>query len=304
MDRIAGTDGLGGPGFTLDLLQELTLSNQNQAGVALRDDMVTLCLANPSVVLDSDASVVDVSGACTALANWDLHDNLDSTGVHVFREFLREANGGSNTRFLPSTLNYFFPFDISDPTNTPRGLDLANNDAALQFLGEAVKKLTSDGVALDARLGDLQSVTGNGERIEIHGGPEWTGVFNKVDARYAGADGYPEVTGSSSTWIMATELTDDGPIARGILTYSISTNPNSPHFSDQTKLYSEKQWVDLPFKKRDVKDAALSKMVVGEGVEDCKNGGWQDFTTLDFASKKDCKKYFKALRPNNNDDDD
>ena len=187
MDRIAGTDGLGGSGFTLDLLQELTLSNQNQAGVALRDDLVKLCLANPSVVLGSDASVVDLSGACTALANWDLHDNLDSTGVHVFREFLREANGGSNTRFLPSTLNYVLPFDISDPTNTPRGLDLANNDAALQFLGEAVKKLTNDGIALDARLGDLQSVTRNGERIEIHGGPEWTGVFNKVDARYAGA---------------------------------------------------------------------------------------------------------------------
>jgi acyl-homoserine-lactone acylase len=33
------------------------------------------------------------------------------------------------------------------------------------------------------------------------------------------------------------------PDARTILTYSESTNPGSPFYSDQTKLFSKKKWV-------------------------------------------------------------
>jgi acyl-homoserine-lactone acylase len=46
-----------------------------------------------------------------------------------------------------------------------------------------------------------------------------------------------------STFIMATELTPRGPRTRTILTYSESANPDSPHYTDQTVLFSRKQWV-------------------------------------------------------------
>ena len=46
---------------------------------------------------------------------------------------------------------------------------------------------------------------------------------------------------------MATELTPQGPRTRTILTYSESANPDSPHFSDQTVLFSRKQWVTERF---------------------------------------------------------
>ena len=38
---------------------------------------------------------------------------------------------------------------------------------------------------------------------------------------------------------------EDCPVdTRTILTYSQSTNPNSPYFADQTRMFSNKEWVD------------------------------------------------------------
>lgn len=67
-----------------------------------------------------------------------------------------------------------------------------------------------------------------------------------------GADGrYPEVdTGSS--FMMAVELTPDGPRTRTILTYSLSANPASPHHTDQTVLFSRGQWVTERFTEAEI----------------------------------------------------
>jgi Penicillin amidase len=43
------------------------------------------------------------------------------------------------------------------------------------------------------------------------------------------------------------EVTPAGPRARTILTYSESANPASPHYTDQTVLFSHKQWVTERF---------------------------------------------------------
>ena len=38
----------------------------------------------------------------------------------------------------------------------------------------------------------------------------------------------------------------------GILSYSQSEDPRSPHFADQTRLYSQSMWLDLPFHEADI----------------------------------------------------
>jgi acyl-homoserine-lactone acylase len=40
---------------------------------------------------------------------------------------------------------------------------------------------------------------------------------------------------------------DDCPDVRTILTYSQSSNPDSPYFADQTRLYSESGWKEGRF---------------------------------------------------------
>jgi acyl-homoserine-lactone acylase len=287
--RLAGTDGLGTPGFTLGKLQTLALSNQNQAGQILNGGLVSLCTANPTV------GGVDVSEACDVLATqWDLKADLGSVGAHVFREFIRNGNGG---RRLPSAWNYLVPFDVTDPLRTPRDLDPVNNPAALTALADAVSLLTGAGIDLDASLGSLQSVTRQGEVIPLHGGIEASGVFNKIEAAFdAVQGGYPEVTASSSSWIQATEFAADGPVMRGFLTYSLSTNPESPRFADQTKLFSQKQWVELPFREADVIAAATESLDLREGRSDCNGAGWEAFTNPSFEDRGECVDYYNDLR--------
>lgn len=286
LSRIEGADGKGAPKFTLEHLQQLITDNLAYTGTVLRDDLVTLCEANPQVTLQN-GTVVDITAACPVIAAWDLHDDLDSMGAHLFREF---ASGPAGTR------NYLVPFDVNDPVNTPRGLVTSSNPGVLQALATGVQRLRDAGVALDARLGDIQFVTRNGERIPIPGGTNASGLLNIIGAPFsASGGGYPNVT-SGSSWIQATEFTDDGPVSRGILTYSQSINPSSPHYSDMTELFSQEQWVDLPFRESDVAAATISSLHLAEGKDDCKNDGWQTFTKPTFENQGDCVSYMNELR--------
>ena len=285
LDRISGTDGKGPPRFTLEQLQALITDNVAYTGNVLRDDLVTLCRNNPSVTLQN-GNVVDITPACPVLASWDRRDGLESRGAHLFREFA----GVTGTR------NYSVPFDLTDPVNTPRGLDTNNNPAVLQALATAVQRLQSAAIPLDARLGDLQSVTRDGERIPIPGGTNASGLLNIIGAQFsATGGGYPDVT-SGSSWIQATEFTPNGPVSRGVMTYSQTTNRNSPHFADMTRLFSQGKWVDLPFRDADVAAATTESLSLTEGKGDCKNGAWQQFTSPRFANQGACVEYYDSLR--------
>jgi acyl-homoserine-lactone acylase len=237
-DRLAGTDGLDGQGFTLEQLQELMFNNRNLGAELVRDDLVAAC-RDAGETVTVGGIVVDLAEACDVLAAWDLRVDLDSRGAHVFREFARF--GG---------LRFADEFDPDRPLTTPTVLDV-EDERVLEALGQAVNRIEGAGIALDARLGFLQSVTRSGERIEIHGGPGGEGIFNVITAAWRGAEGYPEVQHGSS-FVMAAEMTPEGPRSRAILTYSQSTDPSSPHYADQTRLYEDKGWTDMLFDEADI----------------------------------------------------
>ena len=281
-ERIAGTDGLPDSKFTREQLQDLAFSNLAYMGRVLRDDLVLLCQKNPVVSVAQTA--VDLRAACEVLAAWDLKDNLDSRGAHLFREFAA----------LSTERNYRVPFDLKDPVNTPRGLDTDNNPAVLQALAAAVQNLTAAGLALNARLGDIQYVTRNGQRILLHGGTNPSGNLNIIGAPFAGTAGYPNITNGTS-WVQVTEFTAAGPKARGVLAYSQSTNPDSPHYSDMTRAYSGKRWIELPFTQADVAAAAVSTVQLTEGAAQCEGAGWQRFGNPVFKDQAQCHTHFKAL---------
>jgi acyl-homoserine-lactone acylase len=48
---------------------------------------------------------------------------------------------------------------------------------------------------------------------------------------------------------MAVEFTPQGPVSRAFISYSQSADETSPHFADQTELYSRKGWVDLAWRR-------------------------------------------------------
>ena len=142
--------------------------------------------------------------------------------------------------------------------HTPNGLNIAN-PAVEQSFADAVNDLRNAGIPLDAPLrGDWQYERRGSEQIPIHGGP---GDRRRVqrDQRRLGLGsgpnpGYPNVPHGSS-FVMAAQFTDDAdcPVdTRTILTYSQSTNPNSPYFADQTAMFSNKQWVDEAFCENEI----------------------------------------------------
>lgn len=291
--RIEGTDGLDGTTFNIDSIIDRMLSNQSYAAQVMRDDLVNLCTRNPSVTLDE--APVDLSAACRVLASWD----MDSRGAHVFREFIRAANGGSLARRgLPPQFNYKRPFDPQDPVNTPSGLDVDDNPAVLQALAKAVQRLNGAGIALNARLGDIQSVTKNDKIIPMHGGDESEGVFNKMSFDFAGAEGYPAVTGSSASWIMAVEFRESGPVAKGILSYSISSNKESPRYANMTELFAQKELVDLPYTLEEVEAAAQSTVELSEGTDNCTNDNWRAFQQPVFTDENSCRAHFATIAAN------
>ncbi|WP_181557876.1 penicillin acylase family protein [Actinoplanes lutulentus] len=100
------------------------------------------------------------------------------------------------------------------------------------------------GILLDAKFGDIHTDARGGQRIPIHGGRGEAGVFNVITNPLVPGVGYPQVVHGSVVrhGRRARPARPARPAGRQILTYSQSTNPNSPWYADQTRLYSGKGW--------------------------------------------------------------
>jgi acyl-homoserine-lactone acylase len=241
-DRIAGTDGLPGHGFTLQDLQTLAFQDRNYSAELLRDQVVAACRTNP-VATSSNNTVVDLRSACDTLASWDLHATPTSRGELLWSEFFNRAAVAPGGIFADA-------FDPDRPLETPGRLN-AGNPAVWTALADAVEYLQSKGLPLDAPWGDVQYVERAGVRIPIDGCQGTSlvveqGCFN-LQVDQSRPDGtYEPVDGTS--FVMAVTWDDHGqPQARTLLSYSQSTDPTSPWYDDQTKLYSQKQWISESF---------------------------------------------------------
>lgn len=232
--------------FTLESLQDTVFNNRQYLGELVRDDLAAACDQTPMVPIQvgNGVEVIDITEACTVLRAWDVHSNLDSKGAHLFREFVNAA----------FTANTFWAdqFDAARPIDTPRMLNGASPEVR-QGLARAVKKLRDAGVALGAPLGEVQRAKRGSESIPIHGGSE-AGMFNYINSPFNAAEhGYTDTIYGSSFVMTATFDGLGEPRAEAILTYSLSTDPASPYYADQTRLYSDKQWVPL-----DLTDAQIA----------------------------------------------
>lgn len=109
------------------------------------------------------------------------------------------------------------------------------------------------GFALDAPLRDVQTYTTRAGAFGLHGGLEFEGVLNKVetaDRGPLGPDGYEIIFGSS--YIQTVTFDERGPVAEAMMVYGQSSQVDSPLSFDQLPLYTDKQWMRLPFHAEDV----------------------------------------------------
>lgn len=237
-------------GLTVADLQRQQFANRAPAGDLAAADAARACAA----VLADDPE------ACRVIGDWDRTVDTGSRGALLFDRFWRRFTGTAK----PAD-QWKVPFSAADPVRTPHTLN-TGSPAFAQALRDAVAELRAAGIALDAPLGRHQFVVRNGQRIPVGGGTESLGIWNKTEPVWNPAGGgYTEVAHGTSH-VQAVGW-DGGrcPVARTLLTYSQSSNPNSPHHSDQTALYSGERWVTSRFCERDILRSPELRIVVVRG---------------------------------------
>ncbi|MGW3634197.1 penicillin acylase family protein [Streptomyces sp. NPDC005122] len=239
-----------------DLLAQ-QFTNRAPAGDLAADDAAKACAALPGRrATGGDGGSVDVSAACHALATWDHTMDTGSRGALLFDRFWRRL-----TALVPAARLWKVPFSAADPVHTPNTLDTGAPGFATA-LADTVTELRTAGIPLDSPLGAHQFVVRDGRRIPVPGGTESLGVWDKVEPVWnPAAGGYTEVT-TGSSYIQAVGW-DGGrcPVARTLLTYSQSSDPTSPHYSDQTRLFSGERWVTSRFCERDILSSPALRVI-------------------------------------------
>jgi acyl-homoserine-lactone acylase len=240
--RLAGADGLGPAGFTLQTLQAVFNGNRNLSAELGRDAVVAACRARGGA---------DLAEACEVLARWDLRADVTSRGEVLWRELWARIGSPAWTT----------PFSADDPVGTPAGLDTSGTQV-LDALRAAVADLRAKGIALDVPLGELQAEPRGDERIPIPGCGEGEGCFNKITGDRDAQGRYDPVHGSS--FVMTAGFDARGrPFGESVLSYSQSENPRSPHYADQTRVFSQEQWLPMRFTESEIRsDPAYARQVV------------------------------------------
>lgn len=243
-ERLAGEDGLPGEGFSHETMKDMLFADRSRVAVLAAADTADMCESFPGGRAPSSSGSVDVSAACDAVAKWDHTYRLDSRGSLLFERFVRalgSVEGGP----------WQVGFDPADPVHTPNTLK-TGDPAVHRAFGDAAVELRNAGIPLDAPLGDHQQVTRNGAEIGIHGGPGELGVLNVITPEWDPGQGNTEVAHGSS-FVQVVEFGSAGsPKASTLMTYSQSTDPTSPHYADQTELYSAGQWVTDRFSEQEI----------------------------------------------------
>lgn len=258
---------------TVDAALEAVLDNASLTAELLRDAVVGRCRAARSVVVDG--ADVSVAAAADVLAAWDGSSNLNSRGAILWRETMA---GFTAAELRNAGTLFRHAFDPADPVTTPHGLTPApteGEDPTVVAVARAVVALGEAGLAIDVTVGDAQWAQRGEHRVAVHGGGEGEGLLNilapigalastavEPDAPVTAAiaertnrtglrvGGYQVTYGTS--FLMAVEITDNGPVGRGLLSYGQSGDDRSEHHADGTRAYRDKATRPLLFHDADI----------------------------------------------------
>jgi acyl-homoserine-lactone acylase len=225
---------------TPERVQQQLFTNRNFMGHAVMPDLLAACATTPP-------ASAEARDGCAALRGWDRASDSGSRGAHLFREFWREA------RNIPNV--HRTAFDPANPVAGPAGLRMDDTvgPKVWDALAGAVRKVRAANVALDATLSSVQRPAITEQAIGLHGGDEIEGVLNNLGDRGAPGIGPRGIRIDYGTsYVQVVGFDERGPVARALLTYGQSTNPASPHSTDQMRLFARKEWPLLPFHRADI----------------------------------------------------
>jgi acyl-homoserine-lactone acylase len=268
--------------FDLPGLGSTILSGDTYTASELAAYTISACQARGSNPIVVDGTPVDITAGCNVLANWDRQFELTSRGAVLWRETVGAvvaANPGALDTAGPL---FGVPFNPADPTRTPRGAP-SSPTALLAGLAQAMQRMRAVGLPLNVQMQTVQYTVKAGQKIPVPGSTENIGIANMAQYEpFPGSSREPFM--NPGTFVPGSDLTDQGyvvnygtsflltlaytssgPSAKCILSFSESADPSSPHYADQTLLYSRKQLRDCRYSESAISnDPQLStKLVLG-----------------------------------------
>jgi acyl-homoserine-lactone acylase len=233
LDRL-GTLTKAGPIAAADL-QHMVMDDQVYQAAQVMPDLLQFC-AND---LGRDGKTL--APLCASLKTWDRKANLDSgLGFVHFQNVMEPLEQAPDV--------WRVAFDPQDPQHTPRGLAVDRPHVATalrQAMLASVEQVNESGLKKSSRWGDIQVVSSGGQQTPIHGGPGTLGVYNAIQS-VPRSDGKREVV-SGTSYLQVVTFDEKGPQAKGLLAFSLSSDPASKYSRDQTLAFSKKQLSVLPF---------------------------------------------------------
>lgn len=273
-------------GVVLEDLLAAVFDGESLSAELLLDGVVQRC---------RDAKVVHLAGeerplddVVAVLEAWDRRYRTDSVGAVLWREVMA---GFPDAAWVDAGDLFATGFDPADPLGTPHTLAPPpedGHDPVVAAVGHALAALEHAGVPIDAPLGEVQWAVRGDRRVPVPGGGEGEGVLNVLapvgalastaleppdpppvavpgrDRTGLGEGGYQVTYGTS--FLMAVELTPDGPVGLGLLAYGQSGDPRSPHHADGTEAYAAAAPRPLRFRDADIEaDPELRRRTVRSG---------------------------------------
>ncbi len=193
--------------------------------------------------------------AAEVLAKWDRSADAESKGAPLFQSFadrmFRRASRSS-------------PFAVrwneNVPRNTPDGL--ADPDAAVEVLAAAAEQVEKNFGSIDVAWGEVARLRQGALDLPANGGPGDLGIFRVVGFA-PDKDGRFRAMGGDS-YVAAIEFSN--PVrAMALIGYGNSSQPGSPHLTDQLPLFAKNELRPVWRKREEIMKYLAERKVFVEG---------------------------------------
>jgi acyl-homoserine-lactone acylase len=194
----------------------------------------------------------DTAQAVAVLEAWDNTVAPDSRGGVLFETWFRRyvaADSGDARPFRERWRTIWAkPWSAAAPVSTPDGI--ADPDRAVRLFGGAVEETKQRFGALDVTWGEVHRVRRGGLDLPVGGCSGFLGCFRVLwfDDR---EDGKRAVAGGDA-WVIGVEFRSDGPRAYSILAFGQSSDPQSPHHTDQAEMFVRGEFKRVAFTEEEI----------------------------------------------------
>ena len=226
--------------LSLEDVVELKHSPRMLAAERMLDDLLA--------VIDASEPTPDLQRARSILGDWDRTAAATSRGGVLFKAWF-------NTYMqMTDTMEYRVEWDRASPTQTPFGVGRPGR--ALAALRLALEDLADEGVAPDARWGDVHRVVRGDVDAPVSGCEGALGCFRTLS--FASRDDGRRVVNRGDGWVFAVEFGEQ-PRGYSILAYGQSRLEDSPHHDDQAAMFARDEMKPMLWREEQIAAAAIRR---------------------------------------------